>query len=143
MNAPGDTIVFFDSHCLLCDRAVQWLVRLDPEKRLQFAPLGGETFTRLNEEGAGLEEFEAKQTVVLARRENGGRWNLSARSDAVIGALEVAGSAPKRVALLRVIPQPIRNLGYRIVAALRYHLFGKVEVCSLAGGEEGRSRLLP
>ncbi len=142
MSDPGDTIVFFDSHCLLCDRSVQWLVSLDPEGRLRFAPLGGETFEKLRGEGAAMGDFGEKRTVVLARRQNDGSWQLSSRSDAVIGALAVAGGAPKRLAMLRMIPRPIRNPGYRIVAAVRYRLFGKVEVCSLAGGE-GRERLLP
>lgn len=142
MSALETTIVFFDSHCLLCDRAVQWLVRLDPEGRLRFAPLGGETFEKLGEEGADTAEFANKRTIVLARRQDDGAWSLSTRSDAVIGALKVAGGAPKRLAMLRIIPRPLRDLGYRIVAAVRYRLFGKVEVCSLAGGE-GRERLLP
>lgn len=142
MSTPGNTIVFFDSNCLLCDRSVQWLARLDAGKQLRFAPLGGETFERLGAEGVETAEFAAKRTMVLGRREDGGPWRLSSRSDAVIGALEVAGGAPKRLALLRIMPRPLRDLGYRIVAALRYRLFGKTDVCSLAGGE-GRERLLP
>ena len=96
----------------------------------------------LTVEGAGTEEFAAKRTIVLARREEGGTERLASRSDAVIGALEVARGAPKCLAVLRVIPRPIRDLGYRIVAAVRYHLFGKVAACSLAGGVD-RARLLP
>ena len=142
MSAPGNTIVFFDSDCLLCDRAVQWLVRLDLDAQLRFAPLGGETFLKIGESGVAVAEFASKRTMVLAQRQDGGAWRLSSRSDAVIGALKVAGGAPKRLALLRIIPRPLRDLGYRIVAALRYRLFGKTETCSLAGGE-GRERLLP
>ena len=142
MSEPGSTIVFFDSHCLLCDRSVLWLVRLDPGKRLQFAPLGGETFEALKAQGAAMEDFAAKRTVVLAHRAEEGEWRLSARSDAVIGALEACGGAPKRLALLKLVPRPLRDLGYRFVAALRYRLFGTVEVCSIAGGE-GREQLLP
>lgn len=138
----GTTIVFFDSECLLCDRSVQVLAGLDPEGHIRFAPIGGETFANLGEEGVDTADFADKGTMVLARRDEGGPWHLSARSDAVIGALEVAGGAPKRLALLRVIPRPLRDLGYRIVAALRYRVFGKVNSCSLAGGA-GRERLLP
>jgi predicted DCC family thiol-disulfide oxidoreductase YuxK len=142
MKVLGEAIVFFDSECLLCDRAVQWLVRLDAAGRLQFAPLGGETFARLKSEGVDTARFAGKRTMVLARRKHGGEWRLFSQSDAVIGAMEVARGAPRRLAVLRTLPRPVRDLGYRTVAAVRYHVFGKVAACSLAKGAE-QARLLP
>src|SRR5262245_17251873 len=40
-------IVLFDGACAFCNRAVDWLLRRDPEGRLRFAPLQGETAARL------------------------------------------------------------------------------------------------
>jgi predicted DCC family thiol-disulfide oxidoreductase YuxK len=44
--------------------------------------------------------------------------------------------------LLWVIPLPLRNLGYRLIARFRYMLFGKHEACRLPTPAE-RDRFLP
>jgi predicted DCC family thiol-disulfide oxidoreductase YuxK len=137
-----DTIIFFDGACLLCDRAMQWMVRHDPLKHLHYAPLGGETFQVLMAAGVPIGNYVEGRSMLLARRIEDGAWTLASRSDAVIGALETSGGAPRRLALLRLVPRPLRNLGYRAVAAIRYRLFGRIEACSLANGAAA-SRLLP
>lgn len=137
-----DTIIFFDSVCLLCDRAMQWMVRHDPQERLHFAPLGGETFQALQAAGVPIDGYKEGRSMLLARRGGHAAWTLASRSDAVIGALETSGGAPRWLAMLRLVPRPLRNLGYRVVAAIRYRLFGRVETCSLANGAAS-SRLLP
>ena len=137
-----DTIIFFDGACLLCDRAVQWMVRHDPGERLYYAPLGEETFQTLMAAGVPIGDYLEGRSMLLARRTEGGGWTLASRSDAVIGALSISGGAPRRLALLRLVPSPLRNLGYRVVAALRHRLFGRSESCSLAHGANA-SRLLP
>lgn len=38
--------------------------------------------------------------------------------------------------MLRVIPAPIRDPGYDLVARYRYHLFGRRAKCQLATPEE-------
>ena len=45
-------------------------------------------------------------------------------------------------ALLWLIPLPLRNLGYRCVAAGRYKLFGQLETCRMPTDAE-RQRFLP
>jgi predicted DCC family thiol-disulfide oxidoreductase YuxK len=45
-------------------------------------------------------------------------------------------------ALLWLVPLPLRNLGYSIVAGNRYRLFGKKDSCRLPTPKE-RARFLP
>jgi len=134
LQITGETpIVFFDGVCGLCNSSVDFLLRHDHAGRLRFAPLQGETAARL---------------LPVADRENLGSlvfWDAGRtyrRSTAVVQILSRLGPAWRVLGgLLWVIPAPLRNGGYRAVAALRYRLFGKKEACRLPSPEE-RGRFL-
>lgn len=40
-------VLFFDGHCNLCNHTVNWLVKIDQRKRIQFASLQGSTAKEL------------------------------------------------------------------------------------------------
>lgn len=124
------SIVFFDGVCGLCSHTVDFLLRLDRGGRLKFAPLQGETAAQL----VPKKVREDLNTFVFSS--NG---QLHYRSGAMARILMTIGglwSVPG--ALLWLIPFPLRNLGYRIVARMRYRLFGKHEACRLPTVEERR-----
>ena len=64
------------------------------------------------------------------------------RMRAVRAELEVIGRLKPVTVLLRVIPLPITNAVYRVIAATRYRLWGTYDVCPLPPAEV-RSRFLP
>lgn len=127
-DLPG-VIVFFDGECLLCNRSVQWLMHHDEVGRLHYAPLQGETAARLLAEGVLDAQHQEARSIVLAERTAEGQWTLWMRSEAVIRVLELAGGAPLRLAILRLVPRVLRDGGYRLVARSRYALFGRIESC--------------
>lgn len=129
----GAPIVFFDGVCGLCNSSVDFVLRHDRRGRLRFAPLQGEMAARL---------------LPAADRENLGSLVLWSeghtfrRSTAVVRILwQLGGFWTIPAACLWLIPAPLRNGGYRLVAALRYRLFGKKETCRLPTPEE-RGRFL-
>ena len=131
--AAATPIVFFDGVCGLCNSSVDFVLRHDHHGRLKFAPLQGETAARL---------------LPAADRENLGSlvlWDdgrMFRRSSAVIRILWRLGPAWRVLGwLIWLIPLPLRNGGYRLVAASRYRLFGKKETCRLPSPEE-RGRFL-
>ncbi|MES2788392.1 MAG: DCC1-like thiol-disulfide oxidoreductase family protein [Planctomycetota bacterium] len=127
-------IVFFDGVCGLCDHTVKLLLRLDRRQRLRFAPLQGETAAQLLE-AADIQEL--KSLVMYDRQ------GVSRCSTAVVRILwHVGGLYRIPSSLLWLIPSPIRNWGYRFVAAHRYQWFGKHEACRLPVPSE-RARFLP
>ena len=126
-------VVFFDADCLLCSRSVQWLLGLDREGRLHFAPLDGETSAQLQAEGVLGEEHLGGQSMVLVERGSDDQWVVRMRSDAVIRALETTGGARIRLAMMRAMPRFLREWGYRLVAKSRYVVFGRTERCLLPG----------
>ncbi|MCC6623466.1 MAG: DUF393 domain-containing protein [Deltaproteobacteria bacterium] len=128
-------LVLYDGVCGLCDRSVRWLIRRDARGLLRFAPLQGETTARLRATIPGIPDDLT--SVVYLR---GARVHL--RSKAFL-YLAWHLRWPWRVFWgLRWFPALLGDLPYRLVAALRYRVFGKKDACSLPAPEE-RARFLP
>lgn len=127
-----EAIVFFDGVCGLCDATVTFLARHDRRGVLKYAPLQGETAVRLL-------NADERDLNSLAFRHHGRTWRHSA---AVVRIFWTVGGWWRILAaLLWLVPRPLRDLGYRCVAKIRYRLFGRHETCRLPSPEE-RSRFL-
>ena len=126
-------IVFFDGVCGLCNHTVDFLLKRDRQGVLKFAPLQGETATEI----VPAQVRQDLNTFVFANR-----GQLFYRSGALARILMRIGGIWRLLgALLWLIPWPIRDVGYRIVSRLRYHLFGRKESCRLPTLDE-RNRFL-
>jgi predicted DCC family thiol-disulfide oxidoreductase YuxK len=100
----------------------------------RLAPLQGETAR----EHLDAREIETLNTVVLVDERGQHR-----RSAAVVRILWRLGGFWKFAgAALWLLPRPLRDVGYKLVAANRYRLFGKKETCRLPTAAE-RERFLP
>lgn len=127
-------IVFFDGVCGLCNSAVDFIMARDPEGVFRFAPLQGETARELLEP----EDVENVDSIVL-KNDDG----LFRRSSAVVRILTRMGGIWKPLGwLLWVVPKPLRDVGYILVAKTRYRFFGKRDVCRMPTQDE-LSRILP
>jgi predicted DCC family thiol-disulfide oxidoreductase YuxK len=127
-------IVLFDGVCNLCNGSVQFILQRDPAGRFRFASLQSDHGQRLLTE-RGLDPKALDSVVVI----DGDR--LYRESDA---ALRIAGDlkgAWKALTVFRVIPRPLRDWAYRLIARNRYRWFGKSETCWLPTPEL-RSRFL-
>ena len=143
----GDTtdhpILFFDGVCGLCNGFVDFLLVRDAQHQFRFAPLQGETASRLihaeyDSADATKQSSQMLRSIVLLEGDRQYR-----RSAAVVRILRRLGTGWRIVSgLLWVIPRPIRDAGYRLVAVSRYRLFGKKETCRLPTAAE-RERFLP
>lgn len=126
-------IVFFDGVCGLCNHTVNFLLRCDRNSVLKFAPLQGKTAEEIVPEDVR----KNLNTFVFAR--NG---VLFYRSGAMARILMHLGGVWRILGcLLWLIPWPLREIGYRLVSAVRYRMFGKTESCRMPTPEE-RSRFL-
>jgi predicted DCC family thiol-disulfide oxidoreductase YuxK len=133
MDVPGP-IVLYDGVCGLCQRSVQFLLARD-RRQLWYAPLQGETAAALR---AIHPEIPATlESVVLV---DDGRVYL--RSKAFLHVARYL-TAPWRWAYhLRWLPAFLLDLGYRLVARVRYRIWGKYDACRLPTADE-RAQLLP
>ena len=131
---PESPILFFDGVCGLCNYSVNWLLARDRHHRLRFSPLQGATAERL----VPLEIRRGLSTVVLVHC---GR--VFVRSTAISRTLmQLTGPCWLLGWLLWLIPWPLRDVGYRMVARIRYRLFGRHDVCRMPTPEE-RAVFLP
>jgi predicted DCC family thiol-disulfide oxidoreductase YuxK len=141
MSAPGSItslpprIVLYDGVCGLCNRSVQWLLRRDRGRALWFAPLQGETAAMLRARHPEIPT--ALETVVYVDE---GRVHL--RSQAFLHAARHLGRPWRWAHGLRWLPAFPLDLLYRVIARIRYRVWGKYESCRLPDAGD-RARLLP
>ena len=127
-------ILFFDGVCGLCNWSVDFVLKRDLRGVFQFAPLQGETAQAL------LTRQDVNQLDSVVLWIGGLKYRKSA---AVVRVLWQLGYGWLVLGVvIWLIPLPLRNLGYSIVARNRYQLFGKKETCRLPTPAE-RNRFLP
>lgn len=127
-------LIYYDGLCGLCDRFVQFVLRRDRAARYRFAPLQGST---AGERVPASLDPRTSQTVIL---EDAGRFRV--RSDAALAILSGLGGAWRVAGLLRVIPRPLRDAVYDLVARNRERWFGRRAECRVPEPAE-RDRFLP
>lgn len=123
--AEAAPVLFFDGDCGLCNRLVRLLLRFDRRERLRFAPLqGGAAQAYLRAHGLPTVDFDTLTFVPDWNRRE--RPEFLLRTAGVVAALRTTGNGFARVlaALLAIIPNAIRDAGYRVVARIRYWIFG-------------------
>lgn len=127
MNDKNEEIVFFDGVCGLCDSFVQWVAKRDTKRRFAFAPLQGETAKGLLDS-----EFISKLDG-MAYHDGQKTWYKSTAALKIIEKLPNWGW----VGVVLLLPEGLRNFGYRIIAKNRYKWFGKKQVCDISFRAKG------
>jgi predicted DCC family thiol-disulfide oxidoreductase YuxK len=135
MDAIPRPILLFDGQCALCDGTVRWLLRHD-RGRLHYAPLeSGIAEAALKESG-----FAGDRSSVVLVDASGAYQH----SDAVWRTLRLLAWPWRAGVVLRVIPRPLRDLGYKFIARNRFRIFGRSDMCALLSRlpPEQRRRIL-
>lgn len=128
-------IVLYDGVCGLCHATVRWLLNRQRDEVLFFAPLQGETASVLRARHPEIPEN--LDTVVYV---DDGRVYL--RSKVFLHAAKHLTRPWCWAYAFRWFPGFILDLGYRLVARVRYRIWGQLETCSLPTPAE-RTRFLP
>ena len=129
-------ILFYDGDCGLCHRFVKFVLKHEEEALFLFAPLYGETFKEYIDERIAL-GLPDSLVLITANRE------MLILSNAAVYAMKTLSPAWRRVGTcIGVLPKPVRDFGYRCVAAIRKKIFRKPEgVCPIVPPEM-RARIL-
>jgi predicted DCC family thiol-disulfide oxidoreductase YuxK len=121
MNRP---IILFDGECNLCAWSVQFIIRRDPAARFRFAALQSPAGRRLLAE-RGIDAGGIDSVVLV----EDAAW--FARSGAALRiARRLSGAWPLLGALL-IVPRPLRDWAYDIVARNRFRWFGRRASCMI------------
>lgn len=136
VSADGEDVVFYDGACGLCHAVVRFAVHRDRAGALRYAPIGGATWQATFRDASSA---PPRDTVSVRTA----RGDVLVRSAAVARILERLGGGWRRLGrILRALPRPLRDLGYRCVAALRRRVFARpASACPLVP-ESLRSRFL-
>ncbi len=109
---PTDPVLIFDGDCAMCNRTVQFVLRLDRTERFRFlpvrSPLGEKVYREL-----GLDPEKPDTAVLLS----GG--NAYVKSDAVIRSATMLGLPWSIIGVTLLIPERLRDLVYDFVARNR------------------------
>lgn len=134
-----DPILLFDGECGLCARSVRWLLareRADDDGPRPFlAPLQGPTAQALRARHPRIPT--SVDTVVYV---DGGRVYL--RTKAFLHVARHLRRPWRWAYAWRWLPGWGFDLGYRLIARVRYRIWGKADACALPTAAQ-RARLLP
>jgi len=123
---PDDGIILYDGICVLCSGWMRFVLDRDTNKRFRFTPIQS-PYGRALAEALGIDPDDPDTNAVVI---GGSAWR---QSDA---ALQVVSRLPgwSWVRGLRIVPRPLRDLIYRLVARTRYRVFGRHPVCDVGAG---------
>ena len=143
-NIGDRLLVIFDGHCGFCNRSVRWFLTRDRNDRLRFVASESPKVAAILahhgicQTGQGLTSSTlAPSTILVVRNPEGSAEQVLVRSNAAIAMLrELPRPWPAVAAVLRCIPRPLRDLGYRLIARFRYRIWGRLETCPIPTAQE-------
>lgn len=122
-------VIVFDGECTLCSGWVTFVIRHDAASVFRFAPRQSDAARRLLTP-FGVQPDDLGSIAVIADAKP------YTRSDAVLYILGRLGFPWRALAGLSVIPRPLRDFGYSLLARNR-HRFGRRDRCRRPGAEDG------
>jgi predicted DCC family thiol-disulfide oxidoreductase YuxK len=126
----GASLILYDGVCGLCNRFVQFVLRRDTAAYFRFCalqdPISVDILVRHHFDPLVL------NTICLVTGLGTPKERLFTHSDAVLHILRSLGGGWSFIAaVLKPIPRPLRDLGYNLVAKVRYRIFGRLPTCPL------------
>ena len=121
-------IILFDGVCNFCNGSVQFIIKRDQNKYFKFASLQSEVGAKL------LMEYGVNSSIdSFVLIEDG---KLYTKSEAALLVCRSLNGLWKWGYAFRIIPLPIRNWIYEMIAKNRYRWFGKRDSCMIPSKED-------
>jgi predicted DCC family thiol-disulfide oxidoreductase YuxK len=124
---PDDDVILFDGVCVFCSRWVRFVATRDTAKRFRFTPIQSPYGTRLART-FGIDPDDPDTNAVV----HGGKAHL--KSDGALTTLSLLPGWGWTRALF-LVPKPVRDTLYNLVARNRYRIFGKYDACFVPDAE--------
>jgi predicted DCC family thiol-disulfide oxidoreductase YuxK len=118
-------VILFDGVCNLCNSTVQWVIERDKEGQFDFATLQSDAARRELARAMDEKEIDALPDSIVLLDSDGVHVHSAA-------ALRIARGLGSWFALIRlaiVLPRPIRDAVYNLIARNRYRWFGRRDTC--------------
>ena len=128
-------LLLYDGICALCNGAVTFVLKRDRRGIVRFAALQGKTADAVRARHPSVESADSMVWVDVD-------GSVSTRSEAALAiGRYLGGFWGAMAATARVVPRPIRDWVYDLVARVRYRVFGKYDACPIPPAEH-RERFL-
>jgi len=128
-----ERIILFDGECNFCDQSVQFIIKKDHRGHFKFASLQSEIGKKLLDNNNVPSDIDSFVLI----EDNHGYY----KSSAAIHVCKNLKGAWKLLYFLIIIPKPLRDFCYEIVAKNRYKWFGTKASCMVPSPEQ-RKRFL-
>lgn len=130
----NNPIILFDGVCNYCNFWVKFAIKRDRKRVLKFAPLQSEGAKKILQ-SIGINPSSLSSVILIDN------WKVYTQSSAALRMCKYLDGGWKLFFGLIIIPKPIRNFVYNIIAHNRYKWFGKKKNCMIPKNEE-RDRFL-
>ena len=115
-------LLLFDGVCNLCNFSVKVILQHERDHEIQFAPLQSE-FAQLTL-GRSAATLKNSESIIFIEHQQ-----IFVKSDAVIQISYHLKPPWSWIRWIRILPRPVRDYFYDVVAKYRYSLFGKQKSC--------------
>ena len=122
--AEGQDIILFDGVCNLCNNAVNFIIKNDPQNKFKFASLQSDIATTLCKE-RGIDTSQVDSIIYI---KVGEAYYIKSTA-----ALEISKGLKgySWASIFLWLPESFRNWIYDRIAKNRYNWFGKQDACML------------
>lgn len=127
-------IILFDGECILCNKAVQFIIKRDTKEIFKFASLQSNYGKQLlNKMGGASANWKS---IILVE---GDKYFI--KSTAVLNILRELHGYSILYHILKLFPRKILDSLYSFTAKIRYKLFGRTNSCTIYQKSEFSNRI--
>ena len=127
-------VLIYDAECAFCQRSVRLLARLDRDRRFRFSTRSAAYGRGVLDRPPALRDVDSLILVAPG--------GVHVRSDAVLRAAAALGGPWRLLNVLLIVPRPLRDWAYNLVARARRR-FARGICVTGPGTDEVRARTLP
>lgn len=125
MISDHQFVVFYDGHCALCNRVIQWLLSCDTKDVFRFASLQ----SNLSQQFFNERNLDSsKMDTVILWKPNKAYWT---QSSAFFHIVKQLGWQWRWLLVFSFFPKILRDSVYSQIAKKRLKWFGSYETCPL------------
>ena len=119
-------VLLYDGVCGFCNKSVQTILTHDRKGSMKFAPLQ----SKYGQEVTARHNLGHIDSVVFVDRSSG-EERVAIRSAAALQVAKYLGGWWRLLSVFYVVPRPVRDFFYDLIAMYRYRFFGKYDSCLL------------
>ncbi len=120
-------VIYFDGYCGLCNGFVDFILKIDKKQLFVFSSLQSD-YAKFNLPKEMVRDLRSIVVTINGK--------TLQKTPAVLAILKELGTPWSYTKIFKYVPLPILNVGYDLVAANRYKIFGKRDSCRLPTQEE-------